>query len=94
MVHPYEVRQYRAEERLPERHVLHERTEHKRTAARRTLPRGRAPRSPLALTCFQGRTCDALKQATERAKKGKEGVWSADTYVCAPLHSDTIRISV
>jgi hypothetical protein len=34
MVHPYEVRQYRAEERLPERHVLHERTEHERTAAR------------------------------------------------------------
>jgi hypothetical protein len=33
-VHPYEVRQYRAEERLPERHVLHERTEHERTAAR------------------------------------------------------------
>ena len=32
---------------------------------------------------------DALKQATETAKKGKEGVWSADTYVCAPLHSDT-----
>jgi len=32
---------------------------------------------------------DALKQATETAKKGKEGVWSADTYVCAPLHCDT-----
>ena len=32
---------------------------------------------------------DALKQATETAKKGKEGVWSADTYVRAPLHSDT-----
>jgi Phosphate-starvation-inducible E family len=32
---------------------------------------------------------DPLKQATETAKKGKEGVWSADTYVCAPLHSDT-----
>ena len=35
------------------------------------------------------RVLDALKQATERAKKGKERVWSADTYVCAPLHSDT-----
>jgi len=33
-VHPYEVRQYRAGERLPEWHVLHERTEHERTAAR------------------------------------------------------------
>ena len=25
----------------------------------------------------------------DRAKKGKERVGSADTYVCAPLHSDT-----
>jgi hypothetical protein len=33
-VHPYEVRRYRVEERLPERHVLHERTQHERTAAR------------------------------------------------------------
>jgi len=33
-VHPYEVRQYRAEDRLPERHVLHERTDRERTAAR------------------------------------------------------------
>ena len=33
-VHPYEVRQYRAEERLPERHVLHERTVRERAAAR------------------------------------------------------------
>ena len=34
---------------------------------------------------------DALKQATETAKKGKEGVGSADTYVRAPpFHSDTI----
>ena len=33
---------------------------------------------------------DALKQATETAKKGKEGVWIADTYVCAPpFQSDT-----
>ena len=39
MVHPYEVRQYRAEERIPERHVLHERTEHERTAAREGRPR-------------------------------------------------------
>ena len=31
-VHPYEVRRYRVEERLPERHVLHERTQHERTA--------------------------------------------------------------
>src|ERR1017187_940177 len=37
---------------------------------------------------------DALKQATETAKKGKEGVWSADTYVCAPLHSDTNSSSI
>src|ERR1035437_1561130 len=28
---------------------------------------------------------DALKQATERAKKGKERVGSADTYVHAPF---------
>jgi hypothetical protein len=33
-VHPYEVRRYRAEERLPEQHVLHERTERERVAAR------------------------------------------------------------
>jgi Phosphate-starvation-inducible E family len=32
---------------------------------------------------------DALKQATATAKKGKEGIWSADTYVRAPFHSDT-----
>ena len=38
-VHPYEVRRYRVEERLPERHVLHERTEHERTAAREGRPR-------------------------------------------------------
>jgi hypothetical protein len=33
-VHPYEVRRYRAEERLPEQHVLHE-----RKAAREGRPR-------------------------------------------------------
>jgi hypothetical protein len=33
---------------------------------------------------------DAPKQATETAKKGKEGVRSADSYVRAPpFHSDT-----
>jgi uncharacterized membrane protein (DUF373 family) len=32
---------------------------------------------------------DALKQATATAKKGKEGVGSADAHVRAPLHSDT-----
>ena len=33
-LHPYEVRRYRVEERLPEPHVLHERTERERAAAR------------------------------------------------------------
>jgi hypothetical protein len=33
-VHPYEIRRYRLEERLPEQHVLHERTVRERAAAR------------------------------------------------------------
>jgi hypothetical protein len=33
-VHPYAVRRYRVEERLPERHVLHERTVRERAASR------------------------------------------------------------
>jgi hypothetical protein len=38
-VHPYGVRRYGVGERLPERHVLHERTERERTAAREGRPR-------------------------------------------------------
>jgi hypothetical protein len=38
---------------------------------------------------------DALKQATERAKKGKERVGSADTYFHAPLSTAIpIHISI
>jgi nitroimidazol reductase NimA-like FMN-containing flavoprotein (pyridoxamine 5'-phosphate oxidase superfamily) len=38
---------------------------------------------------------DALKQATERAKKGKERVGSADTHVHAPLSTAIlIHISI
>ncbi len=38
---------------------------------------------------FRAEGLGARRQATKTVKKGKEGVWSADTYVCAPLHSDT-----
>ena len=68
-VHPYEVRQYRAEERLPERHVLHERTKHERTARAKDATTWKSTAITARANLLSGqKVLDALKQATKRAK--------------------------
>jgi len=95
-VHPYEIRRYGVGERLPERHVLHERTEHERAAAREGRPGVEEHRDHARANLFSGqKVLDALKQATATAKKGKEGVGSADAHVRAPLSTAIpIHISI
>jgi len=61
-------------------------------AAREGRPAWKSTASTARANLLSGqKVLDALKQTTETAKKGKEGVGSADTYVRAPpFHSDTI----
>ena len=95
-VHPYESGRApvcRGGPRPAEAHELHERSDPNARLRGKAAGRSRNTAITARANLLSGQRVleDALKQATdtETAKKGKEGVWSADTYVCAPLHSDT-----
>jgi len=69
--------------------VLTNRTEHDRVARAKDAPAWKSTASTARANLLSGqKVLDALKQTTETAKKGKEGVGAADTYVRAPpFHS-------
>jgi hypothetical protein len=90
-VHPYEVRQYRAEERLPERHVLHERTEHERTAAREERHRVEEHRDHRSrYLAFRAESAGCSETSYREGQEGKRKGWERG-HLCprSPFHSDT-----